>query len=89
MAGPHSCGKPHYPYKKIEESGYLYPIIKTELNYYTPLFYDDLMYIHTRPANMELVKLQFDYLITRADNGEICLHRLYQTLRSEHQGHPG
>jgi acyl-CoA thioester hydrolase len=61
-----------YPYKKIEESGYIYPIIQTELNYYTPLFYDDLIYIHTRPATLELVKLQFDYVITRADNGEIA-----------------
>jgi len=61
-----------YPYKKIEESGYIYPIIKTELNYYSPLFYDDLMYIHTRPGKLEMVKLQFDYVITRADNGEIC-----------------
>lgn len=61
-----------YPYKQIEESGYIYPIIKTELNYYSPLFYDDLMYIHTRPARLELVKVQFDYLITRADSGEIA-----------------
>ena len=61
----------NYPYKEIEESGYVYPIIKTELNYYTPLFYDDLMYIHTRPSTIELVKLQFDYLITRASDGEI------------------
>lgn len=60
-----------YPYKKIEESGYIYPIIKTELNYYTPLFYDDLLYIHTRPGELELVRLQFDYLITRADDGDI------------------
>jgi len=61
----------NYPYKIIEESGYIYPIIKTELNYYTPLYYDDLMIIHTRPAQLELVKLQFDYCITRAEDGEI------------------
>ncbi len=61
----------NYPYKEIEESGYVYPIIKTELNYYTPLVYDDLMFIHTRPATLELVKLQFDYVITRAEDGEI------------------
>ncbi len=61
----------NYPYKEIEVSGYIYPIIKTELNYYTPLYYDDLMYIHTRPAKIELVKLQFDYLITRAEDEEI------------------
>lgn len=61
-----------YPYKKIEESGYIYPIIKTELSYFSPLFYDDLMYIYTRPGKLEMVKLQFEYLITRADNGETC-----------------
>ncbi|HIP40460.1 MAG TPA: YbgC/FadM family acyl-CoA thioesterase [Desulfocapsa sulfexigens] len=61
----------NYPYKQIEESGYVYPIIQTGLSYFTPLFYDDLMHIHTRPAEIELVKLQFDYLITRADDGEI------------------
>jgi len=61
----------NYPYKQIEESGYVYPIIKTELNYYTPLFYDDLMHIHTRPSSIELVKLQFDYIITRASDEEI------------------
>lgn len=60
-----------YPYKKIEDSGYVYPIIQTELNYYSPLFYDDLIYIHTRPARIELVKVQFDYLITKDDTGEI------------------
>lgn len=60
-----------YPYKQIEESGYIYPIIKTELNYFSPLYYDDLMYIYTRPAKMELVKVQFDYLITKAGKGEI------------------
>ena len=61
-----------YPYKQVEESGYIYPIIKTELNYYSPLFYDDLMCIHTRPSKLELVKVQCDYLITRADTGEIA-----------------
>ncbi len=61
----------NYPYKQIEESGFVYPIIQTGLNYYTPLFYDDLMFIHTRPAQLELVKLQFEYLITRAEDGEI------------------
>lgn len=60
-----------YPYKQIEESGYVYPIIKTELNYHSPLFYDDLIHIHTRPAQLEMVKVQFDYLITNADSGEI------------------
>lgn len=62
----------NYPYKDIEDSGFLYPIINTELNYYSPLFYDALLYIHTRLARLELVKVQFDYLITNAETGDIC-----------------
>jgi acyl-CoA thioester hydrolase len=63
-----------YPYKQVEENGYIYPIIKTELGYYSPLHYDDLMLIHTRPAEIGLVRVRFDYVITRAADGQIaCL----------------
>jgi acyl-CoA thioester hydrolase len=60
-----------YPYKEIEESGYVYPIIDLGINFYQPLYYDDLMYIYTRPVNLERVRLQFDYLITSAEKGHI------------------
>ena len=60
-----------YPYREVEESGFTYPIIATGLDYYRPLHYDDTMYIHTRPGNLERVKLQFDYVITHADSGDI------------------
>jgi len=63
-----------YPYKQVEENGYIYPIIKTELSYHSPLYYDDLMHIYTRPSAIGLVKVRFDYIITKADSGEIvCL----------------
>jgi len=60
-----------YTYKEIEESGYVYPIIDLGINFYQPLYYDDLMYIYTRPVNLERVRLQFDYLITSAEKGHI------------------
>ncbi|MGD9016994.1 MAG: YbgC/FadM family acyl-CoA thioesterase [Desulfobacterales bacterium] len=60
-----------YPYREIEESGYVYPIIKVDIDYYLPLHYDDAMYIHTRPGPMERVRLQFDYVITRTDRADI------------------
>jgi acyl-CoA thioester hydrolase len=44
------------------------------VSYYQPLYYDDVMYIHTRPVNLERVRLQFDYLITHAEKGNlICI----------------
>ncbi len=60
-----------YPYKAVEESGFVYPIIKVDIDYFRPLFYDDPMHIHTRPAERERVRLQFDYIITHGETGEL------------------
>lgn len=60
-----------YPYKEIEKSGFVYPIIDMGVTYYHPLVYDDLMHIQTRPTHLERVRLQFDYLITHAEKGHI------------------
>ena len=60
-----------YSYKEIELSGYVYPIIDMGITFYQPLYYDDLMHIHTRPSHLERVRLQFDYVITHAEKGNI------------------
>ena len=60
-----------YPYKAVEESGYVYPIIKVDIDYFRPLYYDDAMWVHTRPSVLERVRLQFDYVITHQESGEI------------------
>ncbi len=63
-----------YPYKEIEAGGYVYPIIDMGISFYQPLYYDDLMHIHTRPTHLERVRLQFDYIITHAEKGHvICI----------------
>jgi len=62
-----------YPYIEVEESGYLYPIIETGIKYYSSLHYDDSMWIHTRPAELERVRVRFDYIITHdSTNDVIC-----------------
>ena len=60
-----------YPYREIEESGFVYPIIDLGISFYSPLRYDDLMFIHARPTHLERVRLQFDYVITHAEKGQI------------------
>lgn len=60
-----------YPYKEVEESGYVYPIIKVDIDYFRPLHYDDAMVVYTRPSVLERVRLQFDYVITHHDSGDI------------------
>jgi acyl-CoA thioester hydrolase len=62
-----------YAYREIEEDGYFYPIFEIRVNYYSPLYYDDLIWIHTRPAAIERVRLQFEYLITdERCSGAVC-----------------
>lgn len=61
-----------YPYREIEETGYVYPIIEIGVRYFQPLYYDDLMWIYTRPSELERVKVRFDYIITGMDNQLIC-----------------
>jgi len=60
-----------YPYREIEASGYVYPVIEMGATFHQPLFYDDAMWIHTRPAVLERVRLRFDYLITRSETEEL------------------
>jgi acyl-CoA thioester hydrolase len=60
-----------YSYFAVEESGYIYPVVEVGLKFFKSLFYDDPMWIHTRPAALERVRVRFDYAITHADTGEL------------------
>jgi acyl-CoA thioester hydrolase len=61
-----------YPYREIEESGYVYPIIEVGAAYYSPLHYDDAIAIHTRPGLLEQVRLRFEYVIINEETHEIA-----------------
>lgn len=61
-----------YPYREIEESGYVYPIIEIGVAYHNPLYYDDAIDVYTRPASLERVRIRFDYIIGRPDTHEIA-----------------
>ena len=60
-----------YPYREVEESGYIYPIIEVGINYYAPLYYDDPLWVNTHPSELERVRLRFDYVITQRETGTV------------------
>jgi acyl-CoA thioester hydrolase len=60
-----------YPYKQVEADGFVYPIIAIGLNYFSPLTYDEAIWVNTRPADLERVRLSFDYVITHAESGAV------------------
>ncbi len=60
-----------YPYNDVEGAGYLYPVVDTRLFYHRPLFYDEPIWVNTRPAELHRVKVKFDYIITHAKTGDV------------------
>jgi acyl-CoA thioester hydrolase len=60
-----------FPYAEVEERGFVYPVVETGLKYHHPLFYDDPMWIHTRPDRLDRVRVGFSYLITHAESGVV------------------
>lgn len=77
-----------YPYREIEQSGFVYPIIEIGVTYYLPLHYDEPFWIHTRPAKLERVKLQFDYLITHKESGGLVCKGFTRHCALNGAGHP-
>ena len=58
------------PYSDVERSGYIYPIIKTGLNYYQSVGYDEDILILCRPSKLERVRVSFDYVILQGRSPE-------------------
>jgi acyl-CoA thioester hydrolase len=61
-----------YPYKQVEDAGTVYPVVELGITYHRPLHYDSPMWIHTRPATLERVRVTFEYVITHAETAELA-----------------
>ncbi len=77
-----------YPYREVEESGFIYPIIDLGLTFYKPLYYDDPMWVQTRPGEMDRIRLRFDYIITHAETGEIVCKGFTKHCATNKKGAP-
>ena len=58
-----------FPYRAVEDAGYVYPIIDLGLSFFKGLVYDEAMWIHTRFREVQRVRIAFDYVITSIDSG--------------------
>jgi acyl-CoA thioester hydrolase len=75
-------------YREIEEGGLVYPIIEVGITYYSPLYYDDVMWIQTRPDKLERVRIQFNYVITHADSTDIICKGFTKHCATNASGRP-
>ncbi len=51
------------PYKDIENSGFLMPVIETKITYLSPAFYDELLEIQTIVPEFPKVKVHIDHVV--------------------------
>ena len=60
-----------FPYRAVEESGYVYPIVDLAVRFHQPLYYDDPMWVYTRPSERDRVTVRFEYVITHGETGAV------------------
>lgn len=56
-----------YPYEKIEEQGFISPVLKAEINYGSPLRYGDTAIVRVRLIELSGVKSTYYYEIYKSD----------------------
>ncbi len=55
-------------YKKLEDDGFLLPIISMQVTYKKPALYDDLITVRTIYKKLHSIKVEFDYEIYNQNN---------------------
>jgi acyl-CoA thioester hydrolase len=50
-------------YKKLEEDGFLLPVLEAQLRYIAPARYDDLLLVTARMEELPRVRIRIDYTI--------------------------
>lgn len=55
------------PYKNIESSGFLMPVIEAKITYLSPAFYDELLEIQTIVPEFPKIRIHIDHLIKSLD----------------------
>ena len=57
------------PYRKLEESGVIMPVVDLAVSYHRPALYDDLIDIQTQMTGVPDTRVRIDYVVTRSSDG--------------------
>ena len=77
-----------FPLKQVEADGYLYPIFQLGLDFFRPLEYDAPIVVHTRFRELARVRVDFDYIVTHAENGAVLCRGFTRHCATNHKGRP-
>lgn len=59
------------PYLRMEEEGFLLPVLDYKVRYLKPAYYDDLLIIKTSISQLPSVKIMFSYEVFGADGQKL------------------
>jgi acyl-CoA thioester hydrolase len=76
-------------YREIEENERIYlPVIEAHCHYHKPARYDDLIDIVTRLSQPSRARVQFDYELSRADDGSLLARGTTLHVAVDRDGRP-
>ncbi len=58
-----------YPYSRIEEEGFMTPLIKLDVNYKSGAKYGDTVLVDAKITELGLIKFTFSYTVKRKSDG--------------------
>ncbi|MCF8111256.1 MAG: acyl-CoA thioesterase [Desulfobacteraceae bacterium] len=76
------------PYTEIEADGYVYPVIELGIKFHAPLYYDEAVWINTRPGELGKAWLKFHYIITNSVTGSIVCSGFTEHCAINSRGRP-
>jgi acyl-CoA thioester hydrolase len=77
-----------FPLREVEANGFVYPIFQVGLDFFRPMDYDDPIWVHTRFRGLHGVKVDFDYVITHAEDGRVLCQGFTRHCATNRKGRP-
>jgi acyl-CoA thioester hydrolase len=77
-----------FPLAKVEADGFVYPIFQLGLDFFRPIEYDAPIFVHTRFRELAAVRVDFDYVVTHAENGLVLCRGLTRHCATNRKGRP-
>jgi acyl-CoA thioester hydrolase len=77
-----------FPLRRVEASGYVYPIFQVGLDYFRPMRHDDPIWINTRFRALDRVRVDFGYIITHAETKLVLCQGFTRHCATNRNGTP-
>lgn len=77
-----------FPLQRVEADGYAYPIFQLGLDFFRPIDYDVLIFVHTRFRELARVRVDFDYLVTHGETGAVLCRGFTRHCATNGKGRP-